>query len=166
MIFTGLSRKGFYPGRRQNRIGSGLRCPFRRGCSYPCLIDALLGAASLGDIGTHFPPSEERWKNADSRDLLNSVLSLLREKGWSPINIDSTVILEKPRLRPYIDDIRNSLARLTGLPEECISVKAKTKEKQGCGRRRPGRRSPGNHTHYKGPIGITGTGSWESSRKP
>jgi len=123
---------------KRDFILGGVRIESDRGCDahsdgdvlIHALIDALLGAASLGDIGTHFPPSEERWKNADSRDLLNSILSLLREKGWSPINIDSTVILEKPRLRPYIDDIRNSLARLTGLPEECISVKAKTKEKQ------------------------------------
>jgi 2-C-methyl-D-erythritol 2,4-cyclodiphosphate synthase len=116
----------------------GVRIESERGCDahsdgdvlIHAVIDALLGAASLGDIGAHFPPSDERWKNADSGDLLKIVMTLMEGHGWRPINIDSTVILERPRLRPQIDEIRISLARLTGLQPECISVKGKTKEKQ------------------------------------
>ena len=123
---------------KRDLILGGVRIESERGCDahsdgdvlIHAIIDALLGAASLGDIGAHFPPSDDRWKNADSGDLLKRVMELLKKSGWRPINIDSSVILEKPRLRPHIDEIRNSLARLTGLPRECISVKAKTKEKQ------------------------------------
>lgn len=92
------------------------------------LIDALLGAAALGDIGTHFPPSEERWKDADSRTLLVAVVSMVESRGWELNNADCTVILEKPKLGPHIDAMRNELSRLTGIPVDALSVKAKTKE--------------------------------------
>ena len=119
-------------------ILGGVTIPSDRGCEahsdgdvlIHALIDALLGAAALGDIGSHFPPSDDRWKGADSGELLKTVMSLLKEKGWAPVNIDSSVILEKPRLRPHIDPIRSSLSQLTGIPIDSISVKAKTKEKQ------------------------------------
>lgn len=90
------------------------------------LIDAILGAYAKGDIGSHFPPSDERWKDADSRTLLSMVLDECR-----PVfsNIDCTVFLEKPRLREHIDIIRESLSRLLSLDADRISVKAKTAEK-------------------------------------
>lgn len=90
------------------------------------LIDAILGAYAKGDIGSHFPPSDERWKNADSRTLLSMVLDECR-----PVfsNIDCTVFLEKPRLREHIDIIRESLSRLLSLDADRVSVKAKTAEK-------------------------------------
>ncbi len=90
------------------------------------LIDAILGAYAKGDIGSHFPPSDERWKDADSSTLLSMVLDECR-----PVfsNIDCTVFLEKPRLREHIDIIRESLSRLLSLDVDMISVKAKTAEK-------------------------------------
>lgn len=90
------------------------------------LIDAILGAYAKGDIGSHFPPSDVRWKDADSRTLLSMVLDECR-----PVfsNIDCTVFLEKPRLREHIDIIRESLSRLLSLDADRISVKAKTAEK-------------------------------------
>jgi 2-C-methyl-D-erythritol 2,4-cyclodiphosphate synthase len=119
-------------------ILGGIRIPFERGCEahsdgdvlIHAVIDALLGAACLGDIGTHFPPSEDKWKDADSGDLLISVMEKIRSRRWEPVNVDSTIILEKPRLSPYINDIRENLAQLLGLSVDCVSVKAKTKEKQ------------------------------------
>jgi len=92
------------------------------------VIDALLGAAALGDIGTHFPPSEERWKDADSRHLLRMTLDLLKREGWRIGNLDCTVILESPKLGPYKETIRQTLAEDLGLSQEAVSVKAKTKE--------------------------------------
>lgn len=90
------------------------------------LIDAILGAYAKGDIGSHFPPSDEQWKDADSRTLLSMVLDECRP-AFS--NIDCTVFLEKPRLREHIDIIRESLSRLLSLDVDRISVKAKTAEK-------------------------------------
>lgn len=90
------------------------------------LIDAILGAYAKGDIGSHFPPSDEQWKDADSRTLLSMVLDECRP-AFS--NIDCTVFLEKPRLREHIDIIRESLSRLLSLDADRISVKAKTAEK-------------------------------------
>ena len=90
------------------------------------MIDAILGAYAKGDIGSHFPPSDERWKDADSRTLLSMVLDECRP-AFS--NIDCTVFLEKPRLREHIDIIRESLSRLLSLDVDRISVKAKSAEK-------------------------------------
>lgn len=92
------------------------------------IIDALLGSVAKGDIGTHFPPSDERWKNADSGYLLTLVIEMLKEDGLSVVNLDSTVILQTPYLQPHIPAIRENLARLIGLPVSSVSVKAKTAE--------------------------------------
>jgi 2-C-methyl-D-erythritol 4-phosphate cytidylyltransferase/2-C-methyl-D-erythritol 2,4-cyclodiphosphate synthase len=91
-------------------------------------IDALLGAAALGDIGTHFPPSDPAWKGADSKALARRVAAMVREAGWEIGNVDCTVVLERPRLGPYKDAIRSSVALCLGIPPEAVSVKAKTKE--------------------------------------
>jgi 2-C-methyl-D-erythritol 4-phosphate cytidylyltransferase / 2-C-methyl-D-erythritol 2,4-cyclodiphosphate synthase len=92
------------------------------------IIDALLGAAALGDIGSHFPSSEERWRDADSRDLARRAAALVREAGWVPGNLDCTIVLEKPRLGPFKDAMRESIAACLGMSPNAVSVKAKTKE--------------------------------------
>lgn len=92
------------------------------------VIDALLGAAALGDIGLHFPPGDPRWAGAPSRLLLERVRRMLEAEGLTPVHLDCTVILEQPRLRPWVDPIRAQLAADLGLPLARVSVKAKTKE--------------------------------------
>jgi len=92
------------------------------------VIDALLGACALGDIGTHFPPSDMKWKNADSRELLKQTLALVTKKGYKPVNIDCTIILQEPKLSPFKEKIRSQLAADLQLSTDLVSVKAKTKE--------------------------------------
>ena len=93
------------------------------------VIDALLGAAALGDIGSHFPDTDPRWKGADSAELLASVVAEVRAAGYRVGNIDATVICERPRLRPYVDAIRTRLASLLGVDIGAVSVKGKTNER-------------------------------------
>jgi 2-C-methyl-D-erythritol 2,4-cyclodiphosphate synthase len=95
------------------------------------VIDALLGAAGLGDIGQHFPDTDERWRDADSVELLRTVLSLLRDAGVSPVNVDATVVCEAPRLSPYRDEMRASLASAVGLSADAVNVKFTTAERMG-----------------------------------
>ena len=92
------------------------------------LIDALLGSVADGDIGSHFPDTDETWRGADSRELLKSVVDELRAKGWRIVNTDASVLAERPKLRPYIDTIRASLAQTLGIDVSRVSVKAKTNE--------------------------------------
>jgi len=95
------------------------------------LIDALLGAAALGDIGKHYPDSDEKWKDASSIDLLNKSYSLIRSKGYSLGNADITIVLESPLLAPYIERMRSEIANAIGTDVSNISVKATTEEKLG-----------------------------------
>jgi 2-C-methyl-D-erythritol 2,4-cyclodiphosphate synthase len=95
------------------------------------VIDALLGAAGMGDIGMHFPDTDERWKDADSLDLLRTVVGLLRSENLAPVNVDATVVCEAPRLSPYRDEMRASLASAVGLSAEAVNVKFTTAEKMG-----------------------------------
>jgi len=95
------------------------------------LIDALLGAAALGDIGKHFPDSDDEWKDADSIDLLKRTYSLVRSNGFSLGNADITIVLESPRLAPYIERMRSTVADALGTDAGNISVKATTEEKLG-----------------------------------
>ncbi|HEX5431850.1 MAG TPA: 2-C-methyl-D-erythritol 2,4-cyclodiphosphate synthase [Bryobacteraceae bacterium] len=95
------------------------------------ITDALLGAASLGDIGMHFPDTDPRWKGADSAQFLIHAAKLVREKGFTLVNVDSTVILERPKLKDYRQAIRESLARTLGLEADRVSVKFKTAERVG-----------------------------------
>jgi 2-C-methyl-D-erythritol 2,4-cyclodiphosphate synthase len=95
------------------------------------VIDALLGAGGLGDIGTHFPPGDPRFAGADSMKLLRQSLDMLGERGWHPVNVDSTIIAERPRLSPYMAQMCASLAEAMGLSVESVSVKAKTNEGVG-----------------------------------
>jgi 2-C-methyl-D-erythritol 2,4-cyclodiphosphate synthase len=93
------------------------------------VTDAILGALALGDIGTHFSDKDERWKNADSFVFLRFVVGLMKEKGFSVGNLDSVISLEVPKLRPFIDEMRENLATALEIEIGCVSVKAKTGEK-------------------------------------
>lgn len=95
------------------------------------ITDALLGAAALGDIGQHFPDTDPRWKNAASLQFLAHAVDLLRKKGYELISVDSTVILERPKLKDYRFDIRQKLAATLGLDADYVSVKFKTAEGVG-----------------------------------
>lgn len=95
------------------------------------IIDALLGAAALGDIGQHFPDSDERYRGADSLSLLRVTVDKLWEAGYAPSNIDATVIAQQPKLAPYIAEIVAQLQRATGMPAGSVNVKAKTNERLG-----------------------------------
>lgn len=90
--------------------------------------DAMLGALALGDIGTHFPNTDERWRNAESSEFLLYAVGLAAERGYEVANIDTTIDLERPRLRPYIDAIRQGLANVLRIDIGRVSVKAKTGE--------------------------------------
>ncbi len=95
------------------------------------ISDALLGAAALGDIGLHFPPTDPKYAGADSLELLKQVYELISEKGYRISNIDSTVIAQKPKLLPFIQTMRENIAKALTLPLDCVSVKATTEEKLG-----------------------------------
>ncbi len=95
------------------------------------LTDALLGAACLGDIGTHFPPDESRWKDADSLELLGAATRMLAEINYQVVSVDVTVILEAPRLAPHLPAMRERLAEVLGIAARYASVKAKTNEGMG-----------------------------------
>jgi len=95
------------------------------------VIDALLGAAGLGDIGQHFPPDDPAYKDIDSRDLLRQTRDLLQEKGYRVGNVDATVIAERPRLLPHLPAMRSAIAAVIGIDESRVSVKATTHEGLG-----------------------------------
>lgn len=102
------------------------------------ICDALLGAACLGDIGTHFPDTDIQYKNIDSKILLQKTIELVRNKNYSVINIDSTVCLELPKIKPYIDSMRQVIAAIIGINENEVSIKATTTEKMGFAGREEG----------------------------
>jgi 2-C-methyl-D-erythritol 2,4-cyclodiphosphate synthase len=95
------------------------------------ITDALFGAAGLGDIGRHFPDTDAAFKGADSIVLLAECVRRVRAAGWEPVNIDSTIVAQKPKLAPHIDAMRARLAETLGLPVDVVNVKAKTAEKMG-----------------------------------
>ena len=95
------------------------------------IMDAMLGALSLGDIGHYFPPSDPKWKGADSLVLLEQVHQLLLDKGWTIGNIDSVLVAEKPKLKPHIPQMRDRLANVLHLDPSQVGVKATTNEKLG-----------------------------------
>ena len=122
---------------RQLVLG-GVVVPFSKGESghsdgdvlLHALIDALLGASALGDIGTHFPPSDPAYKDIKSALLLKKTILLISQAGYGLVNMDSIIILEEPRISPYIYRIRENISSLLSTSLDRISVKAKTKEKQ------------------------------------
>ena len=95
------------------------------------VCDALLGAAGLKDIGTYFPDTDSAWKNADSTMLLTKVVDLISDKSWKVNNLDCTLVLEKPKMKPHVDQIIIRLAELLRVEPDRIAVKAKTNEKMG-----------------------------------
>jgi len=117
----------------------GVEIPFEMGLAghsdadvlAHAITDALLGAAALGDIGQHFPDSEPRWSGADSLQFLRYALDLAATTGYAIVNVDSTVMLERPKLKDHRLAIRQKLAETLALPLDCVSVKFKTAEKLG-----------------------------------
>ena len=120
-------------------ILGGVTVPFDRGllghsdadALTHAVMDALLGAAALGDIGKLFPDSDAAYAGADSIALLERVTALLREHGWQVGNVDATVVAQAPKLAPYIPEMRRRLAEAMGLDVDCVSVKATTEERLG-----------------------------------
>ena len=120
-------------------ILGGVTVPFDRGLLghsdadvlTHAVMDALLGAAALGDIGQLFPDSDAAFAGADSIALLERVTALLREHGWQVGNVDATVVAQAPKLAPYIPEMRRRLAEAMGLDVDCVSVKATTEERLG-----------------------------------
>jgi 2-C-methyl-D-erythritol 2,4-cyclodiphosphate synthase len=138
-VTTGLGydRHAFAPGRRL--VLGGVEVPHDRGLAghsdadvlTHAIIDALLGAAALGDIGQHFPDTDERYRDADSLELLRTAVAMLTHRGFTIIHVDATVVIERPRLAPFRDDIRASLAQALGISTEHVNVKATRGEGMG-----------------------------------
>lgn len=129
-----------------HRLVEGRRCvicgveiPFELGLlghsdadvALHALADAILGAAAMGDIGLHFPDTDERWRGADSRMLLRHVVALVAEKGYKVANADITVIAQRPKMRPYVDAMRANVGADLGIDADAVSVKATTTEGLG-----------------------------------
>ena len=95
------------------------------------IMDALLGALSLGDIGKYFPPSDDKWKDANSLFLLSEVIKLIRNEGWEINNIDSVVIAERPKIKPYLELMKRNISNTLKIDESLIGIKATTNEKLG-----------------------------------
>jgi 2-C-methyl-D-erythritol 2,4-cyclodiphosphate synthase len=117
----------------------GISIPSDKGCIahsngdvlLHAICDAILGAAGLGDIGTHFPDSSPEYKNIDSKSLLKKSFELANKNGFNVVNIDSTVCLEKPKIAPYIPEMRSVISAILRTTPENISIKATTTEKMG-----------------------------------
>ena len=131
-VGTGFDVHPLTPGRRL--VLGGVEIPFGKGLSgwsdadvlTHAVIDALLGAAALGDIGRHFPPGDTKYQDISSLLLLERVRQELAENGWRIANIDATVVAEQPKLSHYIDEMRQKLSRTLGIVLDKVSVKAKT----------------------------------------
>ena len=120
-------------------ILGGVNIPFEKGllghsdadALLHAITDALLGAAGLGDIGSHFPDTAAEFKDADSRVLLREAYQSVQALGWKVVNVDTTVIAQKPKLAPHIPSMRANIAADLGLAENCVNIKGKTNEKLG-----------------------------------
>lgn len=136
-IGEGWDTHALVPGRKL--VIGGVEIPFERGLLghsdadvlAHAITDALFGAAGLGDIGRHFPDSDERFKGANSMLLLAEAVRRVREAGWEVANVDSTVVAQAPRLAPHIEAMRARLAQVLQMPPAQVNVKAKTAEKLG-----------------------------------
>jgi 2-C-methyl-D-erythritol 2,4-cyclodiphosphate synthase len=126
-------------GEGDHLVLGGVRIPFERGVlahsdgdvAIHALCDAILGALALGDIGTHFPPGDEKWRGADSRHFLRHCALLMDQHGWTLANADLTIICERPKVGPHVDAMRAALAEDLGASVAQVSVKATTTEKLG-----------------------------------
>ncbi len=136
-IGTGFDIHRLVPGRRLVLCGVDFEFPFglfgHSDADAPthALMDALLGAAALGDIGHLFPDTDPEWEGADSIRLLEAVVALLRRKGWRVVNADVTILAEAPKIAPRVAEMRERLAVPLGVPVDAVSVKATTMEKLG-----------------------------------
>ena len=127
-------------------ILGGVRIPYEKGLDghsdadvlVHAIMDAMLGAAALGDIGLLFPDTDEKYKGADSLVLLQAVNKRVREAGYEVVNIDATVIAQAPKLRPYIDEMRENISHALGIAMDNVSIKATTEEKLGFTGRKEG----------------------------
>ncbi len=136
-VGLGIDFHRLVPGRKL--ILGGVEIPYELGLAghsdadalLHAICDALLGAAALGDIGQHFPPGDPRFKDISSLLLLGKVRGLLAEAGYFPMQLDAVVIAERPKLAPYIQEMRARIAEALGLPTEAVSVKATTSEGMG-----------------------------------
>jgi 2-C-methyl-D-erythritol 2,4-cyclodiphosphate synthase len=136
-IGEGWDTHALVPGRRL--VLGGVEIPFDRGllghsdadALLHAITDALFGAAGLGDIGRHFPDTDERFRGADSIVLLREAAKRVRAQGWSIENVDSTVIAQAPKLAPHIEAMRTKIAAALEIPPQQVNVKAKTAEKLG-----------------------------------
>ncbi len=126
--------------KQRKLVLGGVEVPFNKGLDgwsdadvlTHAIIDALLGAAALGDIGSHFPPGEAQYQDISSLSLLKTTGEKLAEKGWHIVNIDATVIAEEPKLAGFIEKMRQSLSQALGIEREQVSVKASTTNGLGC----------------------------------
>lgn len=117
----------------------GVEIPSEMGCiahsdgdvAIHALCDALLGSVAAGDIGKHFPDTSSEFKGIDSKILLERTIDILHKEGYKVVNVDITIALERPKLRPYIDTMRSTLAATMGINDEAVSIKATTTEKLG-----------------------------------
>jgi len=117
----------------------GIRVPHHKGAVghsdadvlLHAICDALLGAACLGDIGVHFPDTDERYKGADSKLLLKDCVNLVSREGYTIVNIDSTLCLQEPKVKPYIQQMQETIAAIAGIGTRDISIKATTTERMG-----------------------------------
>ena len=124
----------------------GIRIPSDKGCVahsdgdvlLHAICDSLLGAAGLNDIGHYFPDSDAKYKNIDSKILLKSTMQIIQEKSYKVVNIDCTVCLEKPKIAPYISEMKNVISEIVDISSEDISIKATTTEKLGFAGREEG----------------------------
>jgi 2-C-methyl-D-erythritol 2,4-cyclodiphosphate synthase len=136
MTLTGIGYDSHRLAEGRRLILGGVEIPGERGLEghsdadvlTHAVIDALLGAAGLGDIGEHFPDTDERWRDADSTELLKSVVRTLINEGLQVVNVDCTVVMEAPKLGPHCEAIRARLAEKLGLEERRVNVKATTGE--------------------------------------
>ena len=120
-------------------ILGGVRIPHEQGLAghsdadvvAHAVTDAILGAAALGDIGSHFPPDDERWRDADSIEMLREAVRILEERNYQVVNVDVTLVLEQPKVRPHVDAMRARLADALSISPENVSVKGKTNEQMG-----------------------------------
>ena len=120
-------------------ILGGVEIPYEKGllghsdadCLIHAIIDSIFGALALGDIGSHFPDTDNKYKDVDSSCLLQKTLEILKNNNYKIINIDTTIKAQAPKMRPYIDKIRENLANIINIPVENISIKAKTMEELG-----------------------------------